>query len=208
MATVQDLIDEVEASELVLAKKTFDPSQLSDFTGFYRTRLRVLRIVSRGGSEVLRTEDYEIIHKSDKSEARWHRSTPSVLRDNLSQRDPQFSQDVIRDIIEGMDEDYQVLELNVAPRGNFDLVRATIDNLVSTFDKSYRMWKKEVGDWFMPPSDQPHRMGVLKWHNDKLWKSENDANVWEPGTPNAPWIEVDPETALVEIREVSESGGL
>lgn len=198
MPTKNELVQQISDSDLVLSLKEMDPSSLADFTGFYRTRIRVLRAVQRGSDVAARSEDYEIVHKEDGSDARWYRSTPSVLRDQLSQRGPQLSQEKIRDLIESFNMDWQVLELQVNPRGNFDLVRATIDDLQNTFDKQYRVWKKQAEDWFLPDSTEAFPMGALKWHKDILWESEHDANVWEPGTQGAPWKEVDP----VEIREV------
>lgn len=48
----------------------------------------------------------------------------------------------------------------------------------------------EIGEWVQPDSTNPYMKGDRVTHNGKLWESDADNNVWEPGTTGAPWHEV------------------
>ena len=62
------------------------------------------------------------------------------------------------------------------------------------------VWEPGVASWreVAPEGENPawvqptgahdaYPMGFLATHVDKLWRSDRDANVWEPGTPDAGW---------------------
>jgi len=46
----------------------------------------------------------------------------------------------------------------------------------------------EIGDWVQPDSTNPYMKGDKVRHNGKVWVSDIDYNVYEPGV--AGWIEV------------------
>lgn len=46
-----------------------------------------------------------------------------------------------------------------------------------------------VPDWVQPDSTNPYMTGDKVRHNDKVWESTVDNNVWEPGVYG--WIEVE-----------------
>lgn len=45
----------------------------------------------------------------------------------------------------------------------------------------------EVGPWEQPGSTNGYKTGDRVTHNDHLWESTADNNVWEPGAVGAPW---------------------
>lgn len=47
-----------------------------------------------------------------------------------------------------------------------------------------------IGPWERPDSTNGYRKGQQVTHNGKTWESDQDNNVWEPGTTGAPWHEV------------------
>lgn len=51
-----------------------------------------------------------------------------------------------------------------------------------------------IVEWIQPDSTNGYKIGDTVIHNDKVWKSTADNNVWEPGTTGAPWEEVIPKT--------------
>ena len=46
----------------------------------------------------------------------------------------------------------------------------------------------EIGEWVQPDSTNPYMFGNRVYHNNKLWESDMDYNVFEPGV--AGWHEV------------------
>lgn len=46
-----------------------------------------------------------------------------------------------------------------------------------------------VIDWTQPNSTNGYSAGTLVKHNNKIWMSTANNNVWEPGALNAPWVE-------------------
>ena len=46
----------------------------------------------------------------------------------------------------------------------------------------------EIGEWVQPDSTNPYMLGDRVYHNNKLWESDMDYNVFEPGV--AGWHEV------------------
>ena len=46
-----------------------------------------------------------------------------------------------------------------------------------------------VVEWVQPESTNGYPKGQLVTHGGKIWKSDVDNNVWEPGTTGAPWTE-------------------
>ena len=46
-----------------------------------------------------------------------------------------------------------------------------------------------IVDWIQPDSTNGYPKGQLVSHNGLIWESTVDANVWEPGTTGAPWIQ-------------------
>lgn len=47
-----------------------------------------------------------------------------------------------------------------------------------------------IPEWVQPDSTNPYMKGDKVRHNDKIWVSTVDNNVWEPGTPGL-WLEVE-----------------
>lgn len=66
-----------------------------------------------------------------------------------------------------------------------------------------------IYDWIQPDSTNGYAKGSRVRHNDEIWTSTADNNVWEPGAVGAPWIsdseasqpEPEPETPSTEIPE-------
>lgn len=50
----------------------------------------------------------------------------------------------------------------------------------------------EVGPWVQPGSTNGYKTGDRVTHNDHLWESTADDNVWEPGAVGAPWKDLGP----------------
>ena len=48
--------------------------------------------------------------------------------------------------------------------------------------------ENEIPEWEQPDSTNPYMTGDKVSHNDKIWESSVDNNVWEPGVYG--WIEV------------------
>lgn len=46
-----------------------------------------------------------------------------------------------------------------------------------------------IPDWIQPDSTNPYMTGDKVRHNDKIWESTVDNNVWEPGVYG--WVEVE-----------------
>ena len=46
-----------------------------------------------------------------------------------------------------------------------------------------------IPDWVQPDSTNPYMTGDKVRHNDKIWESTVDNNVWEPGVYG--WVEVE-----------------
>lgn len=46
-----------------------------------------------------------------------------------------------------------------------------------------------IPDWVQPDSTNPYAKGDKVWHNGKVWLSDLDGNVWEPGVYG--WTEVE-----------------
>lgn len=44
--------------------------------------------------------------------------------------------------------------------------------------------------WEQPDATNPYMKGDKVTHNEKIWESETDNNVWEPGATGAPWKEI------------------
>ena len=51
---------------------------------------------------------------------------------------------------------------------------------------------EEVGEWEQPGSTNGYMTGDRVTHNDHLWESTADDNVWEPGAVGAPWKDLGP----------------
>lgn len=49
-----------------------------------------------------------------------------------------------------------------------------------------------VGPWERPGSTNGYSEGDRVTHNDRLWESDVDDNVWEPGAVGAPWTDLGP----------------
>lgn len=50
----------------------------------------------------------------------------------------------------------------------------------------------KVGPWVQPDSTNGYSEGDRVTHNDHLWESTADDNVWEPGAVGAPWKDLGP----------------
>ena len=50
----------------------------------------------------------------------------------------------------------------------------------------------EVREWVQPGSTNGYSEGDRVTHNDRLWESTADDNVWEPGAVGAPWKDLGP----------------
>ena len=52
-----------------------------------------------------------------------------------------------------------------------------------------------IPDWAQPDSTNPYMTGDRVRHVGRIWRSQIDGNVWEPGAPGteALWIEIDEE---------------
>ena len=48
--------------------------------------------------------------------------------------------------------------------------------------------ENEIPEWEQPDSTNPYMTGDKVSHNDKIWESSVDNNVWEPGVYG--WVEV------------------
>lgn len=44
--------------------------------------------------------------------------------------------------------------------------------------------------WEQPDATNPYMKGDKVTHNEKIWESEADNNVWEPGATGVPWKEI------------------
>ena len=49
-----------------------------------------------------------------------------------------------------------------------------------------------VGPWVQPGPTNGYKTGARVTHNDHLWESTADDNVWEPGAVGAPWKDLGP----------------
>ena len=63
------------------------------------------------------------------------------------------------------------------------------DVAVSLFAKVLNPDPGEIPEWEQPGSTNPYMKGDKVRHNDKVWVSDIDNNVWEPGVYG--WSEVD-----------------
>ena len=61
--------------------------------------------------------------------------------------------------------------------------------------RSWPVWRQPLGTLGMYPLDWVTR------HNNRLWRSDRAANVWEPGTTDAGWIDVTAELTGVDPPE-------
>lgn len=48
----------------------------------------------------------------------------------------------------------------------------------------------KIKPWEQPDATNPYMKGDKVTHNEKIWESEADNNVWEPGATGAPWKEI------------------
>ena len=51
-----------------------------------------------------------------------------------------------------------------------------------------------IYDWVQPDSTNGYANGARVRHNNEIWTSTADNNVWEPGTTGAPWVSDTPAT--------------
>lgn len=57
----------------------------------------------------------------------------------------------------------------------------TPDVAVSLFSKVLIPDTNAIPDWIQPDSTNPYQIGDKVAHNDKVWVSDYNNNVWEPG---------------------------
>lgn len=79
-----------------------------------------------------------------------------------------------------------------------DVLYSCLQNHLSqddwTPDVAVSLWAKvlnpgpEIPEWEQPGSTNPYMKGDKVRHNDKIWISDVDNNVWEPGVYG--WLEV------------------
>lgn len=95
-------------------------------------------------------------------------------------------------------EDDKTYELNVRVRYNGILYKCLYTHTAQsqwTPDAAPSLWTKVlipdpevIPEWEQPESTNPYMAGDKVRHNDKIWISDVDNNVWEPGVYG--WSEV------------------
>ena len=131
----------------------------------------------------------------------------------LMQEDAEKYREIIRKAIEGLEDKDAVeapllfdrwqpdVEYKAGERICFDgalysvlqqhtsLPSWTPDVAVSLFARVLIPDPDVVPDWVQPDSTNPYMTGDKVRHNDKIWESTIDNNVWEPGVYG--WVEVE-----------------